>query len=470
MTLIDTIFGQVDDAQPPYDSSDHASKMTSDYNKQFTSDIPKLDDRGGKIEQDVMLDAIEGKVCKSIDLSQTNNFNNESDSRAAPCPYATSETGLNVQEDMFYMDKTVTDIEQPHMAASTKAAPTIKDICIDEGVQMFEKKFSCWNFPRVNGNSEETRTKVNSEDLKPISTNEGLGSLEKIVERNVGDKETLLVAEYPVKQCHCSSAVSEKKLFDTTETTSTIPYEEVIDQRSHILEDINTNFPRVDSSSHNDGTSEKQDPGQKLDQVSEEEEDLTTMAASSPDKAKESKPIAGTVSGDKDLFEKEKTSQFVVISNETKSDRIDNTSGTSDDPKIDVVTHTSDLGAGDPSIVGNENRVVNNQQGPQSQNYVENEDPVSDGATSARSSFSQLAHGDMNPLGPANFSGSITASHTQQSGNISLRSESSTTSGQSFAFPVLQPEWSSSPVRMAKADRRHLRKHRWRTALTCCKF
>ncbi|OWM89439.1 hypothetical protein CDL15_Pgr024187 [Punica granatum] len=57
------------------------------------------------------------------------------------------------------------------------------------------------------------------------------------------------------------------------------------------------------------------------------------------------------------------------------------------------------------------------------------------------------------------------------SGSLSLRSDSSTTSTRSFAFPVLQSEWHSSPVRMAKADRRHFRKQRgWRQGLLCCRF
>lgn len=57
------------------------------------------------------------------------------------------------------------------------------------------------------------------------------------------------------------------------------------------------------------------------------------------------------------------------------------------------------------------------------------------------------------------------------SGSISLRSDSSTTSTRSFAFPILQNEWNSSPVRMAKADRRRLQKHRgWRHGLLCCRF
>lgn len=69
-------------------------------------------------------------------------------------------------------------------------------------------------------------------------------------------------------------------------------------------------------------------------------------------------------------------------------------------------------------------------------------------------------------------SGSITYSGPIScSGSISLRSESSTTSARSFAFPVLQNEWNSSPVRMAKAERRRLHKYKcWRQGLLCCRF
>ncbi|GAB2214528.1 hypothetical protein Drorol1_Dr00018879 [Drosera rotundifolia] len=57
------------------------------------------------------------------------------------------------------------------------------------------------------------------------------------------------------------------------------------------------------------------------------------------------------------------------------------------------------------------------------------------------------------------------------SGNISLRSESSAGSARSFAFPVLQTEWHGSPVRMARADQRRLRKNRgWLQAVICCRF
>ncbi|KAL3631268.1 hypothetical protein CASFOL_024252 [Castilleja foliolosa] len=57
------------------------------------------------------------------------------------------------------------------------------------------------------------------------------------------------------------------------------------------------------------------------------------------------------------------------------------------------------------------------------------------------------------------------------SGSLSHRSDASTTSTRSFAFPILQCEWDSSPVRMAEADRRHFRKQKgWRSGLLCCRF
>ncbi|XP_057961412.1 uncharacterized protein LOC131153251 isoform X3 [Malania oleifera] len=70
------------------------------------------------------------------------------------------------------------------------------------------------------------------------------------------------------------------------------------------------------------------------------------------------------------------------------------------------------------------------------------------------------------------LSGAITYSGpVAYSGSLSLRSDSSTTSTRSFAFPVLQSEWNSSPVRMAKADQRRFRKHgNWRHGLLCCRF
>ncbi|CAJ1931821.1 unnamed protein product [Sphenostylis stenocarpa] len=81
-----------------------------------------------------------------------------------------------------------------------------------------------------------------------------------------------------------------------------------------------------------------------------------------------------------------------------------------------------------------------------------------------------LGESSFSAIGP--MSGRISYSGpVPYSGSISLRSDSSTTSTRSFAFPIIQSEWNSSPVRMAKADRRLHRKQRcWRVGFLCCKF
>ncbi|KAF0928964.1 hypothetical protein E2562_011056 [Oryza meyeriana var. granulata] len=78
------------------------------------------------------------------------------------------------------------------------------------------------------------------------------------------------------------------------------------------------------------------------------------------------------------------------------------------------------------------------------------------------------------PLEPCSLGPSIMCNPVSTSGhigNISIRSDSSTTSTRSFAFPVLQSDWTSSPVRMAKAERRRTRRRRgWKKGFLCWKF
>lgn len=76
--------------------------------------------------------------------------------------------------------------------------------------------------------------------------------------------------------------------------------------------------------------------------------------------------------------------------------------------------------------------------------------------------------------GPLPFSGPIFYSghsgHVPYSGSLSHRSDSSTASTHSFAFPILPCEWNSSPVKMAQPDQRYTRQ-RWKQRLCsffCC--
>lgn len=74
----------------------------------------------------------------------------------------------------------------------------------------------------------------------------------------------------------------------------------------------------------------------------------------------------------------------------------------------------------------------------------------------------------------ATFSGPISLSgysgHTPYSGSVSHRSDSSTASTHSFAFPILPCEWNSSPVKMPEPDQRFTEKG-WKQHLRnffCC--
>lgn len=99
------------------------------------------------------------------------------------------------------------------------------------------------------------------------------------------------------------------------------------------------------------------------------------------------------------------------------------------------------------------------QQHLESQNVANGQGNFADGEASFSAARGPVS-GSITYSGPISYSGSV-----------SLRSESSTTSTRSFAFPVLQNEWNSSPVRMAKAERRRLSKHKgWKQGLLCCRF
>lgn len=96
--------------------------------------------------------------------------------------------------------------------------------------------------------------------------------------------------------------------------------------------------------------------------------------------------------------------------------------------------------SGAASISGQEesNQKIDWQKYGQAKNDPVTEEAVSDNATaSARNSFVHINRGDLNFSEPVYLSGPIVSSgHIPYSGSISLRSDSSTTSTRSFAFPM----------------------------------
>lgn len=109
---------------------------------------------------------------------------------------------------------------------------------------------------------------------------------------------------------------------------------------------------------------------------------------------------------------------------------------------------------------------------------IDNNDKIANNLPTNSSKIANNATDENKAQGESSFSmaGPVSGiiSHSgaiPYSGSISIRSDSSTTSARSFAFPILPNEWNSSPVRMAKADRKRYRSAKsWRNGLFCCRF
>ncbi|KAK2663439.1 hypothetical protein Ddye_002013 [Dipteronia dyeriana] len=93
------------------------------------------------------------------------------------------------------------------------------------------------------------------------------------------------------------------------------------------------------------------------------------------------------------------------------------------------------------------------------------------GSLIINSSTESIVDQNVNGESADSFSAGSLSCHTPYSESISLRSNSSSASSRSFAFPILPPEWNGSPVRMVKPDRRQMIKHRnRRMSFLCCQF
>ncbi|MFS8021639.1 putative protein BREAKING OF ASYMMETRY IN THE STOMATAL LINEAGE [Helianthus anomalus] len=144
--------------------------------------------------------------------------------------------------------------------------------------------------------------------------------------------------------------------------------------------------------------------------------------------------------------EPRQTNQTIDVLNEIKME--ENTTSSSDNVKLATASRPHDL------LLNTESAHNNHDMGSSNITVA--------ARGGGESSFSMAG----SVSGHITFLGPITSA-----GSISHRSDGSNSSVRSFAFPILQNEWNSSPVRMAKADPKHSRKHRgWRQALMCCGF
>uniref|UniRef100_A0A0A0KFP8 18S pre-ribosomal assembly protein gar2-related n=2 Tax=Cucumis sativus TaxID=3659 RepID=A0A0A0KFP8_CUCSA len=308
---------------------------------------------------------------------------------------------------------------------------------------------------------------VNVNDVKDICIDDGVASLENFFFKSTAEKSISKIS--PLEEDRNEGSIKEK------ETSSEVS-KFIADDRKVSLED---HFA-MDWTTHNDAKDLTQIEEEKLN-LSEPEllmQKLVKRSYSSESLDK----IGLQISGEKtNLEDPSSASKSVDSCNDTPA-----LDSAAEPPKDNIPAHPSgyndEFENGSIALTFNSISPVANG-GEERQECCGRSDSVIGTQVLTnleyRTSDSRLLSSqNMHDIGESSFSAVdplaslVTYSGpVAYSGSISLRSESSTTSTRSFAFPILQSEWNSSPVKMVKAERRHYRKYRgWREGLLCCKF
>lgn len=393
----------------------------------------------------------------------------------------TSHSELFDHNKHFYSDKGVTDHELPELTVCYRENNfnMVKDICMDEGVPAVDKVLiESWK-----DDQPSTSVSVDADEEQQSNARRTVDMVSTPQDSSFEDAKNIAVTHDTEKDA--TGALGPNSFKPSLEINAN----KAMDKDSY-LEDLMMMFGskcttngkatnasgkpsspntvgRVDESNINGKATNPSDSNQSTlqpDQVPFEQSLKSQTAISAADETNKKDPASN-------LFHnsKEEAGTSILDFNLTKPESTKNVEGgvvknlpeDSHTPKAVSVHKDGNLDNLSASNQVHFATTADNmhQQHLESQNVANGQGHFDDG----EASFSAVR-------GP--LSGSITYSGPiSYSGSVSLRSESSTTSTRSFAFPVLQNEWNSSPVRMAKAERRRLSKHKgWKQGLLCCRF
>ncbi|KAK0574218.1 hypothetical protein LWI29_019895 [Acer saccharum] len=454
------------------------------------------------------------KLDRSVSLNDLTN-NNEKDVRDLTEPYSRSCREIESFEDSgFYMEKTVMECELPELIVCYKESTYhVKDICVDEGVRSHDKNlfksdvddkgFCILPPPKKDRNSEPMEEK-NKND-KPLP------DVMKSSAENASDMDKICKDDSSPENVHYMCVLDlldASKDFTPTGDDSTDKIANTVSPKLFSLADLLSMQNLVSENSRFECSSGKAVSGNPalISTTGESNDDIEEAIAASSNvvsAAEESNggneeavlanPALVLAAEEKQNDSKEETLARSDVGSEseesTKNNIVEKLSYNS---KVETGTITFDFDASAPTAKGTEDCPHHGESAPiESPDTSKNEDsPIKSVSSQAhsgvgessfrvsgtedapRQSVSSQAHGG---IGESSFSvlGSVPGLITYSgpvafSGNLSVRSDSSTTSTRSFAFPVLQSEWNSSPVRMANADRRHQKHKCWRQGLLCC--
>ncbi|KAA8529296.1 hypothetical protein F0562_033905 [Nyssa sinensis] len=394
-------------------------------------------------------------------------------------PLCTNPSNIELfEETTFYTSKNVMECELPELVICYKESTyhVVKDICIDEGVPSMDKiliesskdelKGQCMFVPS-NGdeNSDITKERVDNELLFP----DGLKSssetdCDKDAANVCGTKEKVDIKlitsdgsesslendfDKDASKQHCSEDASKQRCFEDSMQTE----EANCKATDNIANDVSRK-----TSMQNSMLLVQEFSGQKS---------LKSLFESSDYGGSEVKQVSDQISCVETILESP-----AGLSTPEESNKSNPAGDIFYNRKVESRAITFDFNSRTPAVscIDGCPKNVDHEKTLESENDPKHENAISDSLSV--SNRVQHGYGESSFSAADSVSGLITYSGPIAfSGSISLRSESSTTSTRSFAFPILQSEWNSSPVRMAKGDRRHLRKNKgWRQGLLCCRF
>ncbi|OIS95872.1 PREDICTED: uncharacterized protein LOC109235317 isoform X1 [Nicotiana attenuata] len=405
----------------------------------------------------------------------------------------TSHSELFENNTNLYSDKGVTDHDLPELTVCYRESNfnIVKDICMDEGVPAVDKVLiESWK-----DDQPSTSVSVGADEDQQSNTRESVdeGSLSSSVlkDSSVEDAKNVVVShDIEQEQATVPNGFNPSAEDNANKNADKDSYLEDLmmifgskcsanGKATSATEKASSpnNVVRLEESKVNNSQKANSDGDHSAlqpDQMPSEQATLKsqTAAVSAADETNNSGPASNLFHNSKketgaSIFDFNSTKPD---SNKSKEKGVENLPEDSLMSKV-IAVHKDGNYDGLSAASQAHNSVDNTADivHQKSQNGANPEDKLSDNFppgdqghfADGEASFSVIpASGSISYSGPISYSGSI-----------SLRSDASTTSARSFAFPVLQNEWNSSPIRMAKAERRRLRKQKgWRQGLLCCRF
>ncbi|CAA6661512.1 unnamed protein product [Spirodela intermedia] len=317
-----------------------------------------------------------------------------------------------------YMNKVVRDVEQPKMILCYKEGSydIVKDICVDEGLHSLDGALS----------ENEAKKYVKSSDDFELNSLK-LASLSEQLHLDLSGEDT----------DHTSSGDLPEEGEDMSGTVDSSDGQQSTQDEHHVSD------PGGEDSKHSSVEIASVEPHEKniggmlsppVEPVSRQNGTSTPMSQGASEKPEPSTSIT--------------TSEDIKDENEADSG---------------VKTEAFDAAVPEKESLGGSSGIQPSGF-PSSETQNKN---VNAPMVASRPSFYR-GNGDSNLLGPSFLSGRMYSGHLQYSGSVSLRSDSSTTSTRSFAFPVLQSEWNSSPIKMVERGR-FRRRRGWGSGFFCCR-